>query len=373
MHRSRLSVLVILAALSACSTRDAVGANEAAAGELLVQDPTLVARLDMDQDATRRLPLPDACGPIAPAVQPAAAIGTQAEELARQGYDAEAHGNVREAHALLRRASELDGTNKSAAYHLGRTSEALGDRVAAITSYCRYLTLTPTSTESVEARERVVRLSQPETRVAAAAATVGDSAQTVQRARTATAPRATVRPATVRPATVRSVVSARPKTRPQLVASAAGAQSVAAPSPERVTPSASATGIVAADTTSRVLETGAPAVEGAAGPATDRAGDGAMATGEVVAAPRAIPAADQPSTTSGTGRRGPSRAQSAGIGAATGAIIGAITGRGVKGAVIGAAAGGMLGTTIGGASWPAGRGIVPVGRGRLPIGRGIRP
>jgi hypothetical protein len=245
--------------------------------------------------------------------------------------------------------------------------------VAAITSYCRYLTLTPTSTESVEARERVVRLSQPETRVAAAAATtVGDSAQTVRRARPTTAPRATVRPATVRPVTARPVVGARPTVRPQLVASVAGAQSVPAPSPERVAPSASATAAGPVDTSPSVPETGAPAVEGAAAHATERAGDGATAAGEVVVAPRAIPAVDQPATASGTGRRGPSAAQSAGIGAATGAIIGAVTGRGVKGALIGAAAGGMFGGAIG-ASRPVGRGIVPIGRGPLPIGRGIRP
>ena len=370
MHRSRLSVLVIFAALSACSTRDAVGANESAAGELLLQDPTLVARLDMDQDATRRLPLPDACGPVAPAAQPAAASKAEAAELARRGYDAEALGDVREAHALLRRAAELDGTNESAAYHLGRTSEALGDRMAAITSYCRFLTLTPTSTESVEARERVVRLSQPETRVAAAV--VGDSARTGQRARAAT-----VRPVPTRRATLtQSVTPARPKLQPQLVARAAVAQ----PAPARVASAAPTTDVGTVDTSSPgAIESGAPAAESGgerAGERTSERGaersggrtiEGPAAAGDVVAAPSPIPAADQPSTASGSVRRGPSRAQSAGIGAAAGAIIGAVTGRGVKGAVIGAAAGGLLGTAVGGAHRP------PVGRGILPIGRGIRP
>jgi uncharacterized membrane protein len=70
----------------------------------------------------------------------------------------------------------------------------------------------------------------------------------------------------------------------------------------------------------------------------------------------AVPAADQPSTASRTERRGPTRTQSAIIGAAAGAILGGATGRSVKGAVIGAAAGGLLGTAVGSTIRPLGRG-----------------
>ena len=140
MHRSRLSVLVILAAgVAACSRNDA--ATEGT--DALAQDRALIARLEVDQE-TRQQPLPAACGTVALAAQPALANQQQARELTRQARDAEMQGNVKEARSLLIRASELDGTNKSTAYHLGRTNEALGDRTAAIAAYCRYLALTPT-------------------------------------------------------------------------------------------------------------------------------------------------------------------------------------------------------------------------------------
>ena len=161
MHRSRLSVLVILAAAAAaCSKHDA--SEESA---ILSEDRTLVARLDLDQESHKPA-LPAACGTIAIAAQPAVSIQHQADELTRQARDAEMHGDVKEARSLLRRASELDATNKTAAYHLGRTSEALGDSTAAMTAYCRYLALTPTTAEAVEAHQRVTRLAQSKIHVA---------------------------------------------------------------------------------------------------------------------------------------------------------------------------------------------------------------
>ena len=132
----------------------------------LSKDPTLVAKLEAGQQ-TRPQPLPDACGTVAIVAQPSDANRTQADELTRRAYDAEMQGNVQEARTLLRRASDLDATNRSAAYHLGLTSETLGDRAAAVAAYCRYLSLAPTSAESAEARQRVAKLSQATTRVAA--------------------------------------------------------------------------------------------------------------------------------------------------------------------------------------------------------------
>src|SRR5690348_12847250 len=133
VHRSRLSVLVIVAAAAACSRHDA--SDESA---ILSEDRTLVARLDLDQESHKPA-LPAACGTIALPAQPAVANQHQADELTRQASDDEMHGDLKEARSLFRRASELDATNKSAIYHLGRTSEALGDSGAAVTAYCRYL------------------------------------------------------------------------------------------------------------------------------------------------------------------------------------------------------------------------------------------
>ena len=86
MHRSRLSVLVIFAAAAACSTHDDSNGNA-----ILSRDSSLVARLDVKE---ARQPLPDACGTVAVAAQPAAADKRQADEMTRQAYDAEILGKV---------------------------------------------------------------------------------------------------------------------------------------------------------------------------------------------------------------------------------------------------------------------------------------
>jgi hypothetical protein len=291
-------LLAILPAVAACSTR-----HDSEAADILSQDPALSARLEMPQNA-RELRVPDVCGATAGAAQPTAADKRQAEKLIRQAYHAEVLGNVPVARSLLHRASELDGTDKSAAYHLGRTSEALGDRPGAMTAYCRYLALTTTPAESVEARQRVAQLSESGTRPAAE---VSHAAPTGGRAR-ATAGRVPRQQRTVERRVVRTT----------------GNRSARATSPE---------------------------VDGRA--ARTAAG------GEVVATSPRVPTVDEPSTVSRTESRGPSRAQGASIGAVAGAIIGAVTGRSVKDAVIGAAAGGILGTVVGGGSRPVGRGIRP--------------
>ncbi|HEU4723068.1 MAG TPA: YMGG-like glycine zipper-containing protein [Gemmatimonadaceae bacterium] len=328
MHRSRPSVLVIFAAVAACSTQD-----DSKGTEILSQDRTLVAGLQSNQGA----PLPAACGTITLAPQPAAANQLQATELTRKAYDAEMQGDVQGARSLLRRAAQLDGTNKSAAYHLGLTSETLGDRSAAVEAYCRYLALSPTAAEAAEARQRVTKLSQPVTRVATGS--VADSVPTAAPAPTGTvtARRPTRREATVAPRTVASATSERP----------ARASSVRRDrDAERATPSVVNEAPTSGDPVTTRTEVDRPAESTAAG-------------GDVVAASSPAPVVEQPSTAPRAERRGPSRAQGAGIGAAAGAIIGAATGRSVKSAVIGAAAGGIFGTMMGGQTRFIGRGIVP--------------
>jgi hypothetical protein len=316
MHRSRLSVLVIFAAAAACSKRDDTEGNQ-----ILSQDRALVAQLELHKDA-RPTTLPDACGAITVAAHPSAANQQQAEELTRQADVAEMHGNLQEARALLLRASALDAMNKSTAYHLGRTNEALGDRTAAMAAYCRYLALAPSTAESVEARQRVADLSKSAKSVAAG--TNGTSAPILLGAPIATkrrVPRGEKAPA--------SRVDANGTTR----------RSTAAREPVRApTSSSDATGGTEEPPPPIATETSSPNVS-AAGTAT--------ADGDVAATPRPSPPADQPSTTSGSQRRTASGVQSTILGAAAGAIFGAATGRSVKSAVIGAAAGGVLGTVVG--------------------------
>jgi hypothetical protein len=337
MHRSRLPVLAIFAAVAACSTR-----NDSDTAAILSQDPTLVATLDVRQKPERQ-PLPDACGAIPVAAQPAAANKPRAEELARQAYDAELVGNTQGARSLLRQALQLDGTDKVAAYHLGRTSEALGDRTGAITAYCRYLTLTPTAAESAEARQRVVGLTRSETRMAAGI--VGNGAPTRRRIAAAASRRMTREQSTAGPRVV----------------GRGGVERAA--SPRRGTRSASAvTGDAGASRTPSDAVAGSTEVDGRADHTA--ANDDAVPT-------RRVPAVDQASTASRTEKRASSRAQGAsiGIGAVAGAIIGAATGRNVKSAVIGAAAGGILGTVVGGVIRQGGGGIRPWATGAQQAAR----
>ena len=331
MHRSRLSVLVIFAAVAACSTHDdAKGTTD----DSLSKDPTLVAGLNAGQQA-RPQPLPDACGTVAVVAPASSANKAQSDELTRRAYDAEMQGNVQEARTLLRRASDLDATNRSAAYHLGLTSETLGDRAAAVTAYCRYLSLAPTSTESAEARQRVTKLSQT-TQVAAG--TVSERGANGRRAPVATTPReASVR----RAAEPRVVASGVARSANQSPARSERIQSPVTREPNQPP--------VQREPAQSPPPPSEPVVVSREG---DGAAKGAEVGGEVVAASRPEPPAEQPPAAPPTVRRGPSRAQSAGIGAAVGGIIGAATGRSVKSAIIGAAAGGIFGTAVGGTIRP---------------------
>jgi hypothetical protein len=338
VHRSRLSMLVIFAAAAACTTRD-----DSQGTEILSQDRTLAAQLKTDQE-NRDQRLPNACGVVKLAAQPAAANQRQADELTRKAQDAEMHGDIKEAQSLLRRATDLDGTNKSTAYHLGRTSEALGDRDAAMTAYCRYLSLTPTSTESAEARQRVAVLSQTQT-PATTQTSGGNVTDSV----------AAPQPAPVVPA--RRMARERASVQPRAVASAKVERPVRSTTPtERNTTSTNGAVSVAEDS--------APVTQSATEPvnSTPTAGGNAEGVaesktvgGDVVATTTPATSVEQPSTAPRSTSRGPNRAQNAGIGAAAGGLIGVMAGRSVKSAIIGAAAGGLLGAAM------PGRGAVPAG------------
>ena len=331
MHRSRPFVLVILAAGAACSKHDPSEGND-----MLSQDRTLAAQLN--DRASRQPALPVACGTITVAAAPSAANQQQADELTRQAGVAEMHGNIDSARSLLNHASALDGTNKSAAYHLGRTSEALGDRTTALTSYCRYLALAPTAAESVEARQRVNDLSRSMPR---ATAGVSDSV----------AARGGVAVSTSRqPVRQHSSVGSR------VVASAAAPGSSSARSSRSVmgSPGVISSGSAQPQTAPpQTTQTPAP------GTSTDvgSTGGSVTASGDVVETRSQAPATDPSPTPPRAQRRGSIGVQSAIIGAAAGAILGAATGRSVKSTVIGAAAGGVFGTVVGTTTRPPRRSI----------------
>jgi hypothetical protein len=327
-------LVILAAAAAACSTRDD---TKGTTDDSLSKDPTLVAGLKAGQQA-RPQPLPDACGTVAVVAPTSAANKAQADELTRRAYDAEMQGNVQEARTLLRRASDLDATNRSAAYHLGLTSETLGDRAAAVTAYCRYLTLAPTSTESAEARQRVAKLSQT-TQVAAGS--VSERAANGRRAPVATTPReANVRRVTeprVASGVARGATQSPARSEPDRSAMRSAARQTPV-QPSVQTP-------VQSEPTPSPVQSEPVVVSAEA----DGAAKGTEVGGEVVAASRPVPPVEQSPAPAPTVRRGPNRAQSAGIGAAVGGIIGAATGRSVKSAIIGAAAGGIFGTAVGSA------------------------
>lgn len=318
MYRSRLSLLAIVVA-SACTTR-----GDAKGTEILSQDPALAAGLQ-DHQKAQQLALPDVCGSIATVVQPTVAAKHQAQDLARRAYDAELVGNADSARSLLARAAQLDATDRSAAYHLGRASETLGDRTAAMTAYCRYIALTPTMTESAEARQRVAALAR-ETRVAA-----GSASYVVPVARRVAA--APVRRASHARSTLASRAVDATVERRMRVASSERATSHEGTTSRRHTYSTNGT------------------MDGADGAGVAAVGASASPSVEQSATPT-TPAAPAP-----TVNRGPSRMQTAGIGAIAGAIMGAAVGRNVKSAVIGAAAGAVMGTVVGGTTRSTGRSL----------------
>jgi hypothetical protein len=313
---------VILAAAAACSTQ---GSSERDENDLLAHDSTLVARLWSD-GKSNALQLPTACGVVARATRPSAASQHRAEDLTRQALDAEIHGNIAAARSLLRTASDLDATNKSAAYHLGRTSEELHDSTTAMRAFCRYLALRPTPAESAEASMRVARLTPRATPAATLAPTTVSTSPATSSVRGATGQRV--------------AVGGRSSRSSGTVVRSRGVQGTRA--------QRQAHGVATGVTSSSPASSRSVAVAPAAGDA----GVHATAGGEVV--PTSQPASDvDPSpSASSTARRGPSAAQGAVIGAASGAIIGAVTGRSVKSAIIGAAAGGILGTVVVGAREP---------------------
>ena len=318
MHRSRMPLLVIAVVVAACSKRD-----DSETTKSLSHDPALAARVENSQNTdqrTDRPPLPDACGTVGMPDQPGGKNKVVAAFLSRRASEAEILGNMHEAAELLRRASRLDGRDKSSAYHLGRVDEALGERAEAIKAYCRFLALGPTPAEQRDASQRLANLSQSQTQVAAATHSAVDTNTTRRSSVVATArPAARNNAAVERRVVARRVVARTPirgRSSKQSTSIAAGAVDL----PSRDQPA----------TPPRVI--------------VDRT-DSVVAVKNADATPAAS-TVDSSTTAPPIQRRRANTVQAAGIGAVTGAIIGGVAGRSVKAAAIGAAAGGILGATV---------------------------
>jgi hypothetical protein len=296
-------MFVSLAAVAACSTR-----KEATSAGTLAQDSALVTRVRAFQDTDKQTDkpvakpsFPDACGTF---MIPAASAGdrARARSLAQRAYTAEMLADMKEASSLLRRASALDATDKSAAYHLGRISEALGDRHSAIQAYCRYLALSPSAAERTEVNQRVLALAQTPTQTQ-----------------------------------VQAQVQAPPRAPTQRVAAAAIPREVPRPKRESThsTSSAHSTSIVengAIDAPQQSQPATTPS------PAERNVGRVVVDSDDVEVERPLLPAEQRHAESHGTN---PMR--TTGIGAIAGAIVGGVAGRNAKSAAIGAVAGGILG------------------------------
>jgi tetratricopeptide (TPR) repeat protein len=82
----------------------------------------------------------------------------EARRLAAAGQEAALVGDQAAARDAFARAAVLNPGDERVAYDLARAHEELAESEKAIGEYCRYLTLSPTGRESVDVRERLVRL-----------------------------------------------------------------------------------------------------------------------------------------------------------------------------------------------------------------------
>lgn len=303
--------LVLLAPASAllvaCGTRTNVVSGE----QPLDDDLALAAELPTDlasADYSRLLASIRSCRAEERAGRVSATEVARAASLTQQAHEAELLGEQANARALLERAARLDPRNRTALYHLGRSSEALHDTAAAIRAFCRYLQLNPGADDAAEARARVLALWQP--------------------------PSASPAPAlaATRPASTTPVISTRalPVRKPRVRLAA----SQAAPQPQATVHRAEneSTDVVHSATSN--------------GEVTDSAVVTPMPSPPVATAPAPTPVPPEP-------RRDPPRASSGSAtrgaiaGAAVGAIAGAAMGGKLKHVLIGTAAGAVIGAVTG--------------------------
>jgi tetratricopeptide (TPR) repeat protein len=102
---------------------------------------------------------PYECAPVAAVLPPAPEERQQARQLASLAAQAVILGNLERARALLDRATGLDPASADLAYQRARVLEELGDRVDAISEYCRVLSVDSKAEGAGDARDRIQALA----------------------------------------------------------------------------------------------------------------------------------------------------------------------------------------------------------------------
>ena len=114
------------------------------------------------QDLPLKRGLPAATDVACPAIRPSPApVRSQIDEANRLitlGGEAALEGDHQSARALFLQAAQLNQTDASLAYRLGREHEAVGDKPAAVLEYCRYLYLSPTAGDAGQIRDKLTAL-----------------------------------------------------------------------------------------------------------------------------------------------------------------------------------------------------------------------
>jgi tetratricopeptide (TPR) repeat protein len=82
----------------------------------------------------------------------------EARRLSAQGQEAALVGDQGAARDAFARAAQLNPADERLLYDLARAHEALSDTVAAVGSYCQYLTLAPAGSEAADVRTRLGQL-----------------------------------------------------------------------------------------------------------------------------------------------------------------------------------------------------------------------
>ncbi len=220
---------------------------------------------------------------------------------AEHGLKAERLGDGRDAKALLEISGRLDPRNAAVAYHLGRVSERLRERDAAVHAYCRYLAIDPASSTAAEVAARIHQLEP---------------------ARTA---RVSVAPAP------RRVIT----------------------SPAHLVPRAGRRTQLTRVDLNEAASTTRSSNDGAIAPPSNQASAAPVPTSVEQQAPTAgsRPTSTVPAAPPGSGSQG-IMTRDAVWGAGVGAVFGAAVGRNGRSAAIGGVVGGVLGAIVGGRARP---------------------
>jgi len=134
----------------------------------LSASPLAAQELPLKRDIPGSTPYQCPAGDVA--AHPGAAERTQARQIAATAAQAVILGDLQRARSLLDRATELDPSSEDLAYRHARVLEELGERTAAMSEYCRALTLDPKGAAASDARDRLNAL------VAAGRAAIPDAA-----------------------------------------------------------------------------------------------------------------------------------------------------------------------------------------------------